>query len=243
LETRDTRNALPRYAKIIRLIVLILLVAAIITAAILLFTTETGKQILDDPRKAGADVRSWVEQHRLAAPLAYIGLYVLLVLLMLPVWWLQILSGIGFGLVWGVLFSQIGATIGATGALLLSRWLMGEWFHSNVEGRLKRLRDLDEKMGHNGLLVVMGVRLVHFMPIGLTNYLFGLTQITVIDVILGTMLGGLPTVAVWVGTGAGLHPWHNWRFLGVLIAMNVILLVPLILRYTRPQWFKKYGIE
>src|SRR4051794_35270712 len=92
---RGTR--LPRYAKIIRLIVLSLLVAAIITAAILLFTTDTGKQILDDPRKAGADVREWVAHHRLAAPVAYIALYVLLVLLMLPVWWLQILSGIGFG--------------------------------------------------------------------------------------------------------------------------------------------------
>src|SRR6185436_6076927 len=104
-----------------------------------------------------------------------------LTILGLPVWWLQILAGYGFGLLMGVIWSQIGATLGATTVFQISRWLGADWFHQKVESKATKLKAIDERLGHNGLLVVMAVRLMHFLPFAISNYLFGLTTITAID--------------------------------------------------------------
>src|SRR5947209_18311661 len=108
---------------------------------------------------------------------------------------------------------------------------------------MARLHNLNEKLGHNGLLVVMGVRLCHVLPFGLSNYLFGLTRITVMDIIIGTFAGNLPTIAVGTAVGAAPHLLHDWRFLCSLAAINLLLLVPLILRYLKPEWFRRIGVE
>lgn len=230
-------------ARAIRLIALGLLIVAIIAAASSLFFTERGQWIRQHPHDAGKAFQHWVEGHRTIAPLTYIGLFVLFAVLMLPVWWLQILAGYGFGIFLGVVWTEIGATLGAVTAMLISRWIAYDWFHRRVESRLVKLRELDEKMGHNGFLVVIAIRLMHFMPVGISNYVFGLTTITPADVVVGTLLGGLPVVAWWVAIGAGLHPWENAEFIAVILLMHVILLVPLVMRYLKPQWFRRYGIE
>jgi hypothetical protein len=61
--------------------------------------------------------------------------------------------------------------------------------------------------------------------------------------VIGTAIAGTPTVALYVAMGAGYDPWHNWRFLTCLVAFNLLLLVPVLLRYWRPEWFEKIGIE
>jgi hypothetical protein len=65
----------------------------------------------------------------------------------------------------------------------------------------------------------------------------------VIDVVIGTLLGGLPVVTWWVAIGSGLRPWDNWQLLVFLGALHVVLLMPIVLRYLKPQGFKRYGIE
>jgi len=245
-DARPRSHAAVRAAKFARIGMLVLLVCAIAAAMWFFFGTERGSAVLHDPerrRQLGQHARQWVRHHRLIAPLAYVGIYVLLVLLLLPVWWVQILAGVAFGLLGGVLWSQAAATVAAVCIVYLSRWLAGEWFHNRVEAKLARLRDLDEKLGHNGFLVVMGVRLVHFMPFGASNYIFGITRIPVVDVALGTFLGGIPSTAFYLGLGAGYHPFRNPTFMGVLVGINLVLLVPVALRYLRPEWFKKIGVE
>ena len=126
---------------------------------------------------------------------------------------------------------------------LVSRLVVGEWFHSKVEARRARLREIDERLGHNGFLVVMATRLMHFVPFGAANYLFGLSRISLIDVVLGTLLGNIPAIAFYVAVGSGIHPLRNWRFMAGLAAVNVVLLVPVALRYWKPEWFRKIGVE
>lgn len=230
-------------ARVIRLVALGVLIGAIVAAFAWFTCTEHGRYLTHHPHEAGKEFQAWVSGHRTIAPLTYIGIFVLLCVLMLPVWWLQILAGYGFGMIMGIVWTELGATLGAVTAMMISRWIAYDWFHRRVEGRLKKLRELDEKMGHNGLLVVIAIRLMHFMPVGISNYVFGLTTITPADVTVGTLLGGLPVVAWWVAIGAGLEPWHNGEFLIAIVVMHVVLLVPLVLRYLKPQWFRRYGIE
>ena len=66
-------------------------------------------------------------------------------------------------------------------SLALSRWLIGDWFLHRVADRMAKLRKLEENLGHNGLLVVMAIRLTHVVPFGISNYLLGLTTITLMD--------------------------------------------------------------
>ena len=42
-----------------------------------------------------------------------------------------------------------------------------------------KLRKLDEKLDHNGLLVIMLARLMHVVPFGISNFMFGLIGISV----------------------------------------------------------------
>lgn len=235
-----------RLAKVARLVMLVLLICAIFAATWFFFRTEQGYGFVHDPeqrRHLGEQARQWVHYHRFVAPLAYVAVYVALVLLLLPIWWVQVLAGVAFGFFGGLLWSQVAATVAAVCIMLLSRWLAADWFHNRVETRLDKLRDLDEKLGHNGFLVVMGVRLVHFMPFGASNYLFGITRIPVVDVALGTFLGGIPSTAFYMAIGSGMHPFRNLRFMAMLVLLNILLLVPVVMRYLRPDWFKKIGVE
>ena len=96
--------------------------------------------------------------------------------------------------------------------MLLARWLAADWFQGKVEAHRERLRRLDEKLGHNGLLVVMAVRLVPVVPYSVCNYLLGVTRVSLIDVALGTVLGSPPHVIVSVTAGANPHLLKDWRW-------------------------------
>lgn len=208
----------------------------------LILGTAPGRELIANPHAFGRDAREWVAMHALAAPFALIGIYIVAAVLALPVVWLQILAGYGFGWM-GIVWCQVAATIAATLTLLASRYLLGDWFHKRVEARLKKLREIEQAMGHHGLLVVMVVRLMHFMPFGVSNYAFGLASITVVDVAIGTLLANIPAVSLYVMIGMGLHPHHDWKVLLALVTLNLLLLIPLLIRYTRPQWLRRYGIE
>src|SRR5256885_1401079 len=231
------RSALPR------LLLLVLLLCLIAAALYGLFFTPAGQQLRDDPHLAGKHFSDWVQRHRLIAPAILLLLYMVFTLALMPVWWLQILAGYGFGLLFGITYSLIGATLSAIASFLMSRTLLADYVHRRFEARHAKLRELDEKMGHNGLLIVMAARLMHFLPFGVSNYLFGISRITLMDVVLGTFLGSAPAIAFYVAVGAGIHPFRNWRFMVGLTIANLILLVPVVLRYWRPHWVKRIGVE
>jgi uncharacterized membrane protein YdjX (TVP38/TMEM64 family) len=233
----------PPALRVARWVVLALLAALIIVSVWFFFFTPNGQVLMHHPRTMGKDAQQWVWAHRIIAPLVVIGIYLLLSIVALPVWWLQMIAGYAFGLLWGIGLCQIGATIGATATFLLARWLAADWFRYKVEAKMARLRALDEKMGHNGLLVVMGVRLMHFVPFGVSNYAFGLTKITAADVAIGTALGGIPATTAYVILGYNRQLLRDWHYVAMLVAINVMLLVPLALRYMFPQWFQKIGVE
>lgn len=235
----------------IRIFVAALLVLAIAVGISLLFFTRTGHQIMSDPRQVGPGISRWVDGHLLPAFAVFFGLYILLTLLFLPVWSLQALCGYvmcrrygtSLGLLWGLIICQIAGTAAAIITFYFSRWLAADWFHKKVETRMQKLRSLDEKLGHNGFLLVMAVRLMHVMPFALSNYAFGLLSITAADVFVGTMLGGVPGVLLSATIGGRPHMLGDWRFSAAMVILNMLLIVPVALRYLRPQWFKKIGVE
>jgi uncharacterized membrane protein YdjX (TVP38/TMEM64 family) len=214
-----------------------------ILALVALLGTEHGRTIAHHPQILGQDVARWTAAHPVLSPLIVIAIYAIATVLLLPVWWIQVLAGCGFGMVWGVIWCDIAAALSSGLTLLLSRWLAAEWYHSTIESRLQKLRRLNEKLGHNGFMAVMAVRLIHVFPFSLSNYLFGLTNISLIGVAMGTLLGNLPAITLYVTLGADPHRVATLEFILLQVAMNLVLLTPLALRYLFPEWFKRIGIE
>jgi uncharacterized membrane protein YdjX (TVP38/TMEM64 family) len=89
----------------------------------------------------------------------------------------------------------------------------------------------------------MAIRLMHVLPFGLSYYALGLFRISLIDAAVGTLLGGIPSVAFYVLLGNNPHLLENWRYVVGLAALNVVLMIPVALRYLIPEWFKRIGVE
>jgi uncharacterized membrane protein YdjX (TVP38/TMEM64 family) len=227
---------------LIRTLALILLVTAIVIAFVLLLGTDRGQRLVHDPQ-AREEINHWVSAHKVLAPGIYLIVFTLGGILALPVWWMEVLSGFLFGLPLGFVYTEIGTTIAAVASAALSRFLLAEWFQTRVESHTKRLAELDERLGHNGLLIVTAVRAAHFLPFGVGNYAFGMTKVSLRDVGAGTFLGCIPPILTYVTVGAAPHLFKDFRYLIGLGAINVMLVAPIILRYLFPDWFKKIGIE
>jgi uncharacterized membrane protein YdjX (TVP38/TMEM64 family) len=206
-----TRAAAERCASLLILIFLAALVAYF------LFYTEAGARWHHREY-----VHARVHEHPIIAPLAFIVAYIVLAVLVLPVWWLQVLAGYCFGLIPGILVCEAGATLAAVSSAGVSRWLAADWFHKKVESHMARLRSLDEKLGKNGLLVVLTIRLLHVVPFSISNYALGLLEVRIRDVAIGTLIGGITTNASYAAAGAfGMQLLHNWKFIGGIVALNL----------------------
>lgn len=227
----------------LRKFILILFLAAIAAALAWSLGTERGGTLFRHPHLLGEEARCWAQSYPLAAPLLVIAAYLLCAVLALPVWWIQILSGYVLGIVPGALLCLAGATIGAAAGAGFFRWLGGGWFRQRVEGRLASLRRLDERLGHNGLMVVVGLRLLHVAPYSLCNYFLGLSRVGWRNILLGTLLGSIPSVVLYVTLGRDPRLAGSWGFILFESVVSVVLLIPLGLRYWKPEWFGRIGIE
>ncbi len=118
---------------------------------------------------------AWLSGLGLLAPLAYLALYAAGTVAFLPGALFALAGGALFGPVWGSLLNLVGATIGASLAFLIARYLAGDWVAARTGGRLKRLIDGVEAEGWR---FVAFVRLVPLFPFNLTNYALGLTRIS-----------------------------------------------------------------
>lgn len=235
-------NLSPRQKRT-RLVVLALLLGAIAAAIWFSSQTETGRQIFNDSAAMRESARTWVADRPLSAAVVFAMVYLVCGMLLLPIWWLQILSGFVFGLIWGCVYSLLAAALAATVTMIFSRWLAGAWFRQRIEAHLDRVKRLEVLLGNNGLLVVMAVRLASITPFGISNYLFGLTRIRAIEVFLGSIFGGFPALAIYVTIGADSGQFKSPQYWLIFGSITLVLIMPLVMRYVWPRWFRKIGVE
>src|SRR5882724_5172965 len=116
----------PAQQKWMRWTIFVLFCCVVAAAFWFLFFTAKGETLRKDPRLLRDDVRGLVHAHPFISPALYIAVYLMFAVAALPVWWLQILAGIGFGLWFGVAWSLVAATMGATISAALVRWFRSE---------------------------------------------------------------------------------------------------------------------
>lgn len=133
----------------------------------------------------------WVDAQGLWAPLLFILVMALVVVLVLPGVMFTTGAGFVFGVVEGTLYVVLGTTLGATLAFLLARHVFGQRAARYVRARA-RLGYLSDEFTPHGWKIVLLTRLVPFFPFKLSNYFFGLTRFTLRDFVAGTFLGIVP---------------------------------------------------
>ncbi len=179
---------------------------------------------------------AWLSALGLLAPLAYLGLYAAGTIAFLPGALFALAGGALFGPVWGALLNLVGATIGASFAFLIARYLAGGWVAARTGGRLKRLI---EGVEAEGWRFVAFVRLVPLFPFNLTNYALGLTRINFWSYVTTSLIAMAPGAIAytWLGhagrealAGDASAIRYGLMALGLLAA---IAFLPRLVRRTR----------
>jgi uncharacterized membrane protein YdjX (TVP38/TMEM64 family) len=122
----------------------------------------------------------WIRGLGALAPIVFIAIYIAACVAFLPGSILTIGAGVIFGVVRGSLYVSIAATLGATAAFLVGRYLARDWVSARLEGNAK-FQAIDEAVGKEGWKIVILTRLSPVFPFNLLNYAYGLTRVTLRD--------------------------------------------------------------
>ncbi|BAY30762.1 hypothetical protein NIES2107_26100 [Nostoc carneum NIES-2107] len=133
-------------------------------------------------------------------PIAFIAIYNLATLLFIPGSILTLKGGCLFGVFWGSIYVIIAATIGATLAFLIGRYISRDWVAQQLEKHPK-FKAIDLAVAQAGWKIVLLTRLSPIFPFNLLNYAFGVTQVSLKDYILGS-LGIIPGTVMYVYIGS-----------------------------------------
>jgi len=175
-----------------KLLLLVAILSGIITLKISGISDTLDPQILQD----------WILGYGLWAPVVFILLYTIAPSLFLPGLPLTILAGIVFGSVWGVVYTIIGATCGASLAFLIARYLGRDW----ISGKLgdSRWKKLDEDVAAQGWKVVAITRLIPLFPFNLLNYAFGLTKVRFSHYVITSFICMLPATIAFISLSSSI---------------------------------------
>ena len=134
-----------------------------------------------------------------AAPAAFILVYAFAVVALIPASLLTIAAGALFGLLPGVAYALIGATIGSTGAFLLGRHVARRLVAKRLAA-MPRFVAIERAVSARGRRIVFLLRLSPVIPFNFLNYALGLTTISVWDFVVAS-LGTVPGAFVYSYAG------------------------------------------
>lgn len=140
----------------------------------------------------------WIEGAGAAAPLLFMLIYAVATVLFLPGSVITLAGGALFGPVLGTVYNLTGATLGATLAFLVSRYLASDWVAQRTGGRLRQLVNGVEGEGWR---FVAFVRLVPLFPFNLLNYALGLTRIPLLQYVVASYICMLPGAIAYTYIG------------------------------------------
>ncbi len=182
----------------------------VVAAAILVFLFVMG----DDLARLLPAFATWVESLGIWGPFVFATGYAIATVAMVPGALLTLFAGAIFGLATGITTVFIGASVGATLAFLVSRYVARSWVERKLDGH-EKFTAVDSAVGKEGLKIVVLLRLSPLFPFNLLNYALGLTSVplrayvlahlamlpgTFLYVYYGRLAGAVAEVAS--GTGA-----------------------------------------
>ncbi len=181
-----------------------LLLAALGAGAVaLFFALDLGRFLtLEALTTNRAALIAWQQAHPAGAVFAFMAVYIIQTALSLPgAAILSLAAGALFGPWLGTLYANIAATLGATLAFLVCRYLLREAVLARFGHRLEVI---NREMATRGFNYLLFLRLVPLFPFFLVNLAAGLTRLPLRTFVLATLLGIVPGGFVYVNAGASL---------------------------------------
>src|SRR5207302_8636583 len=118
----------------------------------------------------------WVGQMGVVGVFIFIGVYVLATVLLAPGSILTIGAGFAFGLWKGFLAVSVGATLGASLAFLVARFIARDKIDA-IAKRNEKFKKVDNAIGKQGAKLIFLLRLSPAIPFNISNYFYGLTGV------------------------------------------------------------------
>lgn len=143
----------------------------------------------------------WVAQQGAWGVAAFVLLYIMVSLLLIPGSILTLGAGAVWGVALGVPLVSLASTLGATAAFLLGRHLARDWVAGRIEGN-PRFLSMDAAVAREGWKIVALTRLSPLFPFNLLNYVLGLTRVSLRDYVTASWLGMLPGTVMYVYLGS-----------------------------------------
>ncbi|MEL6438558.1 MAG: TVP38/TMEM64 family protein [Cyanobacteria bacterium J06621_8] len=195
-----------------------------------------------NPQQLLRNALQWIDDLGAIAPIAFMVIYVVATVAFLPGSVLTLGAGVLFGVVQGSIYVFIGATIGATLAFLVGRYLARGWISKKIAGNQK-FSAIDRAVGKEGFKIVALTRLSPIFPFNLLNYGLGVTGVSLKDYVLASVgmipgtimyvyIGSLAGSLATIGGETNANPIAQWtiRIVGFIATVAVTLYVTKIAR-------------
>ena len=180
----------------------------------------------------------WVSQMGVAGIFLFIGVYAIATVLLAPGSILTIGAGFVFGLWKGFLAASAGATLGASLAFLVARFIARDKVKA-IAKRNEKFRKIDNAIGKQGAKLVFLLRLSPVIPFNLSNYFYGLTGVKFWPYVLASWIGMMPATFLFVyigtagkaavsaaaGEGVMTHGWQYWTVMGLGLAATIAVTI------------------
>jgi len=206
------------------------LLALLIVAVVLFMAFDLGRFFsLDYVKARQADFAAWYDMHPAAVIGAFFAVYVAVTALSLPgAAIMTLVAGAIFGLLVGTIVVSFASSIGATLAMLASRYVLRD----SVKARFgARLADIDRGIEREGAFYLFTLRLVPIFPFFVINLLMGLTKMKARTFYWVSQLGMLAGTLVYVNAGTQLAKIDSLRGIlspGLLGSFVLLGIFPLI---------------
>ncbi|CAM6494198.1 Uncharacterized membrane protein YdjX, related to fungal oxalate transporter, TVP38/TMEM64 family [Leclercia adecarboxylata] len=211
----------------------IILICALLGAFVVIYTQlPPGSVTLENLQARHQALLLYCQQAPRQSAALYFILYVLVTTLSLPgAALLTLLGGALFGLWPGILLVSFASTLGATLAMLVSRYLLRDWVQHRFAGQMRTVND---GVARDGAFYLFALRLIPLLPFFVVNLLAGVTRLGVWRYWWVSQLGMLPGAIVYLNAGHQLGQitsLHDILSPGVVFAFTLLGLLPLITRW------------
>ena len=181
---------------------------------------------VQDLLKAALD---WIGKLGPWGPVIFIGIYIVAAVLFIPGSVLTLGAGALFGVVLGSVCVSVGATLGATAAFLVGRYLARDAIARKI-ARNEKFAAIDRAVADEGWKIVLLTRLSPVFPFTLLNYAFGLTRVKLSHYVLASWLGMIPgtVMYVYLGSLVNVGAGHRQRTTGEWVLYGVGLLATVV---------------
>jgi pyruvate/2-oxoglutarate dehydrogenase complex dihydrolipoamide dehydrogenase (E3) component/uncharacterized membrane protein YdjX (TVP38/TMEM64 family) len=204
-----------------------LLVVLIFAVALAVFFAAGGHRhfTFENLKAQHSAIEAWREMHPWRTALGFFAIYVAFTSLSLPAAsLLTILAGAIFGLGWGVVIVSFASAIGATIAMLASRFVLRDW----VQGRFgPQLRGINRGMEREGAFYLFTLRLIPAVPYFLINLAMGLTPIRTWPFYWVSQVAMFPATVLYVNAGTQLARLESlrgilsWQLIGAFVLLGL----------------------